>query len=255
MDISNKFSLVDFLAYFFPGIISTLGLFLLLLLTPLGTLLTLLPTDLVTGIILLTISYVIGVVLSGFAEITFRTGVKFKSCLWVKSERILRTRAKFKPRLWIKAVIPIAEFREEIISAFSTMFEEDKETKVEWSDAHFYICRSLVFEFMPGLAQLIQRQSSLRQLRMNLIPAVTICSIVGVGWGIRAINSTMPVWGYALTISSAILWLLVVGTIINRMNRNEEREVREVLTAFLAGYEKGLFERQESRTSNKEKMI
>ena len=36
MDIGNKFSLVDFLAYLFPGIVSTLGLFLLLLLTPLG---------------------------------------------------------------------------------------------------------------------------------------------------------------------------------------------------------------------------
>jgi hypothetical protein len=108
---------------------------------------------------------------------------------------------------------------------------------------------------MPGLAQLIQRQSSLRQLRMNLIPAVTILSIVGVGWGIRAINNTMPVWGYGLAISSVILWFPIVVTIINRMHRNEEREVREVLTAFLAGYKKGLFEKQESRIPNKEKMI
>jgi len=235
MDISNRFSLVDFLAYFFPGLISTLGLSLLLLLTPLGTSLTLLPANFATGIILLTISYVIGVVLSGFAEIILRKGAKPES------------------RLWVKAAIPIPEFREEIISAFSTIFEE--ETKAEWSATHFYICRSLVFEFMPGLAQLIQRQSSLRQLRMNLIPAVTILSIVGVGWGIRAINNTMPVWGYGLAISSVILWFPIVATIINRMNRNEEREVREVLTAFLAGYKKGLFEKQESRIPNKEKMI
>jgi hypothetical protein len=39
------------------------------------------------------------------------------------------------------------------------------------------------------------------------------------------------------------------------MNRNEEREVREVLAAFLAGYKKGLFEKRESRIPNKEKMI
>jgi hypothetical protein len=231
MDISNKFSLMDFLAFLFPGIVSTLGLYLVLLLTPLNPLLISLPIDLATGILLLTSSYVLGGVLSGFSEIV----VKFI--------------AQRSPRVWVKQTIPVPGFKEEILSAFCATFGGTQEDATGWSATHFHLCRSMVFEFMPGLAQWIQRESSLRQLRMNLILAVAIWLMAGVGWGIRIINSNMPVWGYALIIGSVISWFPVIGAIVNRMRRNEERETREVLTAFLAGYKKGLFEEKEGSDS------
>lgn len=223
MDISSKFSLVDFLAYLFPGITGTLGLFLLLLLTPLRPFLVSMPIDLATGVLLLALSYVIGVIFSGFAEVI-----------------IQKRRAQRKPLGWAKTTMPVPGFEEETIAAFGATFGGSEGNKVEWSSTHFYLCRSMVFEFMPGLAQRVQRQSSIRQLRMNLIPAITIWSIAGVAWGVGIITDN-PFWGYTLITGSVILWFPVVGTVVNRMDRNERREVREVLTAFLAGYKKGLF--------------
>ena len=46
MNITERFSIEDFLAYFFPGVLGTLGLFLLLLLSPLQELFTHINKDL-----------------------------------------------------------------------------------------------------------------------------------------------------------------------------------------------------------------
>ena len=225
MDIGNKFSLVDFLAYLFPGIVSTLGLFLLLLLTPLGPLLLSLPIDLATGVLVLVLSYVIGVLLSGFAEIAVK---------WI---------ARITHRTWSRETIRMTAFRPQILAAFHALFEEDTEPQDKWMAQRFYLCRSLVFEHMPALAPFIQRQGSLRELRMNLLPAITVWLSVGIAWGTWAIRNGMVCWGYALIAGSVALWVLVGWVLYNRMNRNEQREVREVLTAFLAGYKSGLFDR------------
>jgi hypothetical protein len=223
MDISSRFSLVDFLAYLFPGFIGVSGFYALLLLTPPGSSLTVLP-DFTTGILLLTLSYIVGVVLSGPAEIIIKL--------------------RMGRRGFVKSTIPMSEFQEELVSAFGAFLGNDEETKITWSVNCFYICRSLVLEFMPHLGQMIQRQSSLRQLRMNLIPSATIWSVAGVGWGIKVMSDDLIVWGCVLAITSMILWFPVVGTTINRMESNEKREVREVLTAFLAGYKSGLFDKK-----------
>ena len=225
MDISGKFSLEDFLAYLFPGIIGTLGLYLLLLLTPLNPLLVSMPMDLATGILVLALSYVIGIILSGFAEI------------------VVDFARRRNPEKWAKNTIPVPKFEDRIKTAFDVVFGQKERT--EWSASHFFLCRSMIIEFMPGLAPRIGRQGGLRQLRMNLVPALTIWLIVGIAWGIASIPNT-PAWGYALLTGSVVVWFLVVWTIVKRMKRNEIREVREVLTGFLAGYEKGLFEEQDS---------
>jgi hypothetical protein len=230
MDISNQFSLVDFLAYLFPGITGVLGIYLLLLLTPLSTSLMSLPIDLTTGVLLLALSYVLGVVFSGFAEI------------------IVRGRIRRKSFQWVKETIQVPGFEEEIETAFCVTLGSGDE-KVEWSASHFYLCRSMVLEFMPGVAPRVRRQISLRQLRMNLLPAVTLWVIAGVAWGIKVIGDNMRAWGYGLIAGSVGFWVLVVWALANRMASNERREVREVLTAFLAGYKKGLFKEKEDSES------
>lgn len=231
MDISNKFSLVDFLAYLFPGIMGALGLYFLLLLTPLSSSLMSIPIDLATGVLLLAFSYVLGVVFSGFAEI------------------IVRQRIRRKSFVWVKKTLQVPGFKEEIRSAFCATFGDGEDYEIDRSASRFYLCRSMVLEFMPGVAPRIRRQISLRQLRMNLIPAVTLWAVAGVGWGIKVIGDKMPTWGYGLIAGSVGLWVLVVWAIVNRMNSNEKREVREVFTAFLAGYKKGLFKEKKDLES------
>ena len=170
MDISNHFSLADFLAYLFPGIFGTMGIYSLLMLTPLSQSLINIPTDLTTGILFLGLSYILGVVLSGFTEI-FTSQFRYKT-------------------------IPLVGFEEEIEKAFKIIFDVKKLDG--WTRAHFYLCRSLVFEYMPNAFQTIQRQSGLRQLRMNMLPSTLIWILAGIGWGWRIINDGMRQWGIKL---------------------------------------------------------
>lgn len=213
---------MDFLAYLFPGILATLGIFLLLLLTPLNTTLVDIPPDLAAGILFSALSYIVGVILSGFSEFVARA--------WR-----IRRRDELKGRI----VLP--EFQNEIIQAFNNLFNATRESKSEWSLTHFYICRSLVFEYMPTVAQVIQRQNSLRQLRTNMILPIMIWLCVGLGWGIHDTINNELVWGTILIVSSVVLSVLIVWMLVNRMNDHEEREARETLTAFLAGYKVGTF--------------
>ncbi len=225
MDFSSKFSLVDFLAYLFPGFVSIIGILFALPLTLPEIAPFSLLNDLLVGLLLiLSLSYVMGVVLSGFAEICVN---------YIAVQRNSK---------WVKETIPVPGFEKEIMVAFADVFRTStQENETEWSATCFHLCRSLVFENMPGSAQISQRQSSLRQLRMNLLPAATIWMIVGIAWGRNYLINDLPVWGYGLIIGSSLFWLLIMLTMIDRMNRNERRETREILTAFLAGYKQGLF--------------
>jgi hypothetical protein len=165
MDISSRLSLVDFLAYLFPGIVGALGIYLLLLLTPLASILSAIPKDLATGVVFLGVSYILGVILSGFSEMVLR-------------EQEARRRGGAKDKIYLPG------FERNVIDAFQAIFTIDHTNKQEWSTTHFYLCRALVTEYMPNAAQVIQRQSSLRQLRMNMTLPILIWLCVGVGWGI-----------------------------------------------------------------------
>lgn len=222
MDIGNKFTLVDFLAYLFPGIVSALGLFVLLLRTPLKRLLFPISPDWATGVLVLVVSYVLGVLLSGFAEIAVK-----------RINRMMRHQ-------WSRASISPKAFEAEIRAAFDALVDKPQSA---WSAENFYVCRSLVFQVMPAVAPFIQRQGSLRELRMNLLPAITVWLVAGLVWGGWAFGHGLLGWGYALTIGSTVSWIVVGGVLVDRMNRNEAREVREVFTAFLAGYKSGLFDK------------
>ena len=217
MDFSNRFSLEDFLAYFFPGVIASCGIFVLLLLTPLHATLVSLPKDITTGVIFVVLSYILGVVLSGFSEIPFS---------WIKSQ---------------KEAISTEKLRPGFVDAFTKTFSISKKAKFKWSRESFYLCRSLVIAHIPNAASLIQRQSSLRQLRINLLPAYFIWLATGISWGGWCIKTSSRVLGWELIGISILLFALIAGITIERAISNERREVREVLTAFESGYRTGLF--------------
>ncbi len=221
MDISSRFSLIDFLAYLFPGMLGTLGIYLLLFLTPLKDTLANLPKDFTVGILFLALSYVLGVIFSGFAELLMRE--------W-----------KIRRHGGLKERINLQGFEGEVSQAFKNIFEITKEDEANWSIAHYYLCRSLVLEYMPKAAQVIERQSSLRQLRMNMIPSILIWLAVGASWGYKILGD-LTTWGIVLIVFSVSLSSIILIIIVNRMNSNEEREVRETLTAFIAGNKAGAF--------------
>lgn len=226
MDIGSRFSFVDFFAYLFPGIAGMLGVLALLLLTPLRDTLHLLSADLVTGILLFAVSFVMGVIFSGFSEIAIK---------WWKPEI----------RSSIKASIQLANFKDDILEAFRGALELNRDDKVQWSSEHFYLCRSLVLEKMQSCAQLIQRQGGLRQLRMNMTFPILIWFAVGIAWGIYEIANKELFWGISLLVVSALLLLPTFLILVNRMDSNERREVREVLSAFLVGYKAGMFDKRD----------
>lgn len=226
MDIGSRFSVVDFFAYLFPGMAGMLGVLVLLLLTPLRATLHLLSADLSTGVLFFAASFIMGVIFSGFSEIAIK---------WRKPEI----------RSTIKASIELANFKDDILEAFRGALDLNKDAKGQWSSEHFYLCRSLVLEKMQSCAQLIQRQSGLRQLRMNMTFPILIWFAAGVAWGINEIVNRELFWGISLLAVSALLVLPTFLMIVNRMDSNERREVREVLSAFLVGYKAGMFDKRD----------
>jgi hypothetical protein len=219
MDFSNRFSLEDFLAYFFPGVIASCGIFVLLLLTPLKANLLEQTANITTGVIFVVVSYILGVILSGFSEIPFS---------WIKG---------------YKAAIPAKMLRPSFVEAFQKTFAISGKSPFTWSRDYFYLCRSLVISHIPNAASLIQRQSSLRQLRINLLPSYVIWLAAGLLWGGWWIGNGDPTLGWGLVIGSFVLVGLIGWITAERAISNEYREVREVLTAFEAGYRTGLFKK------------
>lgn len=226
MDISNRFSLEDFLAYFFPGLTGALGVYVALLLTPLRGWLLGLSADIVMGILLLFVGYIVGVFLSGFAEPITKFYQRFK-----------------KARRWKDALL-LPGYEKAIITAYKQVFGLPEEVELKWTDSCFYLCRSLVLDTMPNITPIIQRQSGLRQLRMNMLPSLLIWFLTGIAWGIWALNNHQSNLGVGVIVASAALFMLITVFTLDRMHSNEAREVREVLTAFLVGHETGKFTSQ-----------
>ncbi|HXQ36189.1 MAG TPA: hypothetical protein VN843_19395 [Anaerolineales bacterium] len=224
MDLSKQFSLTDFLAYFFPGLFAVVGLYLLILLTPIQT--ALIPADITTGIVFLAISYVVGIVLSGFSE-------------WIEKTIERNTRQS----------IPIDGFQDDVVTAFNDIFDKNTSETMQWSQTHFFLCRSLILEKMPAIAQVILRQSSLRQLRRNLLLPIIIWLLAGIAWGTWNTLNGHRLWGFLVVVLSIIVSTVSYLVTVARMRQNEEREVREVLTAFLVGYRTGLLARVQAPTS------
>jgi len=211
MDISSHFSLEDFLAYFFPGVVGALGIYILLTLTPWSVALPSLTADLTSGIIFFILSYITGVLFSGVSELLFSHVPGHK------------------------AKLPFhEEMNKLVLAAFRKTFRLPKGPQVEWSREHYYLCRSYVYEQMPGILSLVQRQSSLRQLRINLILPLVIWLAVGVTWGVQSLLNQAAVDGLIKIVVSLILFIPILIITINRAMSNEWREVREVLTAFVA---------------------
>lgn len=247
MQILNAFSIADLLAYLFPGILSLSGIYLLLLLTPFRNLLNL-PQDVGTSLVFLVISYIIGVLFSTFTDV------------------ILREHPKSIRRKQNKGNIQIHDERLKaaVVLAFNDLFfdragprkmSQPAETGT-WNEDYYYICRSLVTERMPKAAASGIREGAYRQLRMNLVGSVAIWGLTGILWGIKLLMepsylnqmagasiSIESGWAVAIIASSIGVSICLIVLLRRLMDRHEQREVREILTSFLAGYKTGVFDK------------
>jgi hypothetical protein len=250
MQILGVFSIADVLANLFPGMLGLFGIYLLLLPTHFGKLLQL-PQDPGASLAFFIMSYIMGVLIHSVSDLIFRESPK-------------STRRKLN-----KGFVQIhdEQIRNEVILAFNELFlskpgeasnkKRPNPETMEWNESHYYVCRSLVTELMPKAAANGLREGAYRQLRMNLIGAVVILGFAGVHWGqtlLRDPNVIVLSTGQSVPVGNTGAWILLVFSIsfsiffvvvLKRlMDRHEQREVREILTTFLAGYKTGIFHKQ-----------
>lgn len=229
MNIGNQFSVMDFLAYLFPGIFGTLGLFILLLLTPMKDTLLSIPLDFTTGLIFITSGYALGVFLSGFSASILRF-----------IERVTKYQSS-----WVSVLV--SEFNvAEFANAFKGVFGSSSTTQFEWNKSHFYLCRAMVYEYMPNMAQYTQRQNALVVMRRNLMAPIGIWLFTGIGWGVWTIGNGRTDWGITLISLSILVTISVAVSTVSRMHDSSARVSRYVISAFVAGYKAGAFDKRHS---------
>jgi len=235
MDLTSRFSLEDFLAYFFPGAVALMGLLALPLsswvsvasvsdtgVDPLGGL----EAGIVVSLGFVVISYTLGVVLSSISEWLSR--LEFPK--WMQKYTLFR-------RTHPKDAIPLKSMTSRVLDAYSVTFGLELGDNYCWTKDDFYVCRSLVVSSMPRAVPVIQRQSGLRQLRMSLLPVIWIWCAIVCFW--PPAEGSRPWWWIGVIVLVGFTLTMVTR---NRMKANERREVREVLTALVAGSATGTFD-------------
>jgi len=209
-----NFSLTDFLAYLFPGIVMVLALAALLLLTPASQKLMCIPLNLATGAVGITLAYFLGVIVSSFTY-------PLERLLYM----VLRKRDPIES-------IQLPGFEKQVRSAFQQFVGVD----TDWSQYHFFVARSLLGELAPRAAAAAERQNSLRQLRRNSLVPVLFLAAAGVCWGlsVRSWNEADASYGMGLVVLSIVGWVFITYFLIAvGMHRNRSREVREICSALL----------------------
>jgi hypothetical protein len=251
MEVLSLFTIADFLAYLFPGILSLSGLYLLLLLTPLQYYLKL-PEEIGGWLAFLILSYLTGVLIG------------------TVTDALVRERPKTLRRKQNKGNIQIHDdkLKTAVMEAFNDIFLSQKGKNIkkpskliaplEWNEYHYYVCRSLVADALPRAAASGLREGAYRQLRMNLIGSIVIWGLAGILWGLMLLSQAGTIytvnemsivipkeWSISLIIVSVLMPLFLVSNLLTMMDKHERREVREILTTFLAGYRTGVFDRRE----------
>jgi len=210
------------------------------------------PQDIGAWLAFLVVSYIFGVLLSTITDIFFR----FRP----KSTRRKQNKGNIQ--------IHDEKLKKAVFLAFNELVLDQrvpasKKTKQpiddsEWNESYYYVCRSLVTELMPRAGVSGFREGAYRQLRMNLIGSIVIWGLAGILWGLTLLfqaNNAYQINENSVFIGKEWAWILITVSIVippylisnlrKLMDKHEQREVREVLTAFLAGFKTGIFDSRE----------
>jgi hypothetical protein len=214
MKESFDFSLMDFLAYLFPGTMMILVIAAVIRISPFKYLLYQIPLSFVVGVIMIACAYCVGVSIS--------SAMASVEGLFLKYFRLSDPTAR----------VELEGFESDVIDAFAKVFGD----RGSWSTNHFLLARTLVCEKMPRCAAVIERQASLRQLRRNIVIPVLCLGIVGTITGVK-VFLTSPnhrYWGaFLIPVSLFSCYLIARGLIKNGMHSNRRREMREVCFGLL----------------------
>lgn len=215
----ERFTLMDFFGYLFPGIVALAGVLAGLQLTAWKSTIQWIDLGLTESLLALVFAYVFGVVLSGFSWPLY----------WASNGLYLRWMNRRDPREEIHPV----DFATDVQDVFCKVLGIDL-TQKPWTPQHFYLARSLVDRCMPRHAELAARQNALRVFRQYMLPPLVIWIIVGVMWGQQTLEQSRLA-GWLMIIGSTVFGLLGLALVTDRLWRNRRREVREVCLALLVG--------------------
>ena len=223
MKVLDRFSLQDFVAYFFPGVIGGIGIIWILMLTPLDAKISAIKLDISSVSILLVVAYVLGMVLSG---------ISVPIAKWVIS--------KIKIKTELSEILPEAII-ERIELALKTINKTKVDLKTTNREAYYYYCSNLVLHYMPEVAKNIERQNSLRQFRANMLAPILILMIAGIVWGIYYVSNGAYFWGSMMVSLTMIFSIVSSITLVKRSENNYVNQQRDIWLGFLAGYDSCLF--------------
>lgn len=210
----ETFSLIDFLAYLFPGIALLLGLVALLAnISSADVFYRVLDISLAEGVAGLAVSYILGVV-SSAVVLLFRLKGNSRDCESLIDNEYLR---------------PVSA---DLRIAFVAMFGDQQ----VWSTNQFYAVRAAVRAVDPKYAALGERQNSLRQIRKNSMLPTVIWGMAGTVWALKHLEG----WHvYLLSVAPVAVAILIAIALNKAANRNRAFEVRDYGLGFLVLYRTG----------------
>jgi hypothetical protein len=231
------FSINDFLAFFFPGVISLIGIYLLLLLTPLHAEILAIPLDFSTSVFMFVFSYVLGA---------------FCSKLLPNIEETIYDSLIKKPDP--RSTLSLFPLKNDLLIAFKSVFLTDDPEVYFKTNMGFYYCRAAIRLKFDRVSYDAEWQNNLQQMRRNLIIPVFILMSAGILWGNYFINYSPKNWGIALLVVSTVFGLYIILYSIPRaMYASRKREARIIFTSFIAAYKMDLLNEYKSKNNRSKK--
>jgi len=229
MGALSRFSLTDFLVYLFPGIVTGVGVYVLVLGTPLNRLFVTFKVDLWS---------------SGAASFSWL----LPTCSVYSYPACRGPSPNGYNSCLPSATLAAPQGCDEQVGLAVTSTYGPATVDGE---SRFYLCRTMVREHMPVTAREIQRQNDLMRFRQNLVGAAVVWLCTGLTWSSHAAQAFSRTAGVAAALVCVGTTTALLVSLARRTHRNRVREVREVYAAFLAGHATGRFaKRGPGGTSN-----
>ncbi len=211
-DFIGKFSFQDLLAYFFPGLVMTVGL--LFLLNQVNIIdYSEINIDVFSGLVFFLFSFVIGVVTSGLSNPLIN---------WIYYIKKIEKPDKS---------IQLTYLKEDLKKAFKKEFDLEVNDE-NWNEEYFYLCRNTVYEYMPGSSSSAFRQGGLRLLRSYMMFPTLFWSLNGVIYGIMNFQNSCLL-SISLILLSLIIGIYMQFNLWKRLYLNRIREIKYTLISFI----------------------
>lgn len=211
-DFIGKFSFQDILAYFLPGTAISLGIcFFLIQIEKIE--ISRIKLDIFIVVLFFIISFIVGIAFSGLSEPIVSV------FYWLTKKKKPETDFLLKEK-----------YQDKINQLLSSNL--DVEIKEEWDEENFVFCNIFVKELLPTSFSYSYRQKSLRLMRKYMLFPIVLWTINGIIYGIKFLSISPPI-GLILIVISILLGFILLRNVWNRMHKNSQRDVRNILASFI----------------------